>query len=109
MIAIGGTKAVPSRSAAADACVVDVPFRPARIVDHVVKTVVVLEGLVHDTRILELADDLVVVEGVDRVLLLLEDVERLAEYILGHAVTAEQPVAHALDAEPGIGGGIASI
>src|SRR4051812_44561545 len=78
------------RSAAPDAAVEEVPLRILRRADVVVEVVEVPECLAHHARIHQLAD-VVVVERIDRLLLLLEHGERSGELVLQLAVPHELP------------------
>src|SRR6476661_9710870 len=73
------------RSAPPDAAVEDVPLCILRRADVVVEVVEVPERLTHDVRIHQLPD-LVVVEAVNRLLLLLQHGERAGEFVLQLAV-----------------------
>src|SRR5258705_5460889 len=67
---------------------IEYPLRVLRRTHVVVEVVEVLERLTHDVRIHQLAD-LVVVERVDRVLLLLEHGERTGELVAQLAIPHE--------------------
>src|SRR6478672_7240025 len=76
------------RSAPPDAAVEHVPLRVLRRADVVVEVVEVPERLAHHVRVHQLAD-LVVVEAVDRFLLLLKYGERARELVLQLAIPHE--------------------
>src|SRR5947209_5525404 len=76
------------RSASSDAAIEYVPLRILRRADVVVEVVEVPERLTHHVRIHQLAD-LVVIECVDRVLLLLKDRERAGKLLFQLAIAHE--------------------
>src|SRR3954464_10002362 len=87
----------PCLSAAPDAAVEDIALRVLRRADVLVEIVEVPERLAHYVRVHQLAD-LVVVERVDRLLLLLEHGKRAGELVLQLAVSHELARADVRDA-----------